>query len=178
MCLFYRHIGSMTFQPPDRVGIIEKHAFDQLTKLEYLEVQEALAYDLGWDIPATWTATGIRAADSLQRRIHITKEKARSPRKRQFYPCFDMNKADVMALLNGHGIKLPVDYELFGRSFDGLDHRFVKPIKDRFPEDFERIRFWYPLVDVELLRYETYGKDCIHGMLSARQKRRQAKGKT
>ena len=40
---------------------------------------------------------------------------------------------------------LPVDYEMFGRSFDGIDYRFISPIKERFPDDYARILEWFPM---------------------------------
>jgi hypothetical protein len=53
-----------------------------------------------------------------------------------------------------HKCKLPIDYHLFGRSFDGMDYRFLKPIKDNFPKDFEKILEWFPLADLEIFRAE------------------------
>ena len=49
---------------------------------------------------------------------------------------------------------LPIDYDLFGRTFDGLDYRFIKPISENLPDDFELIRRWFPGVDLEMMRYE------------------------
>ena len=62
---------------------------------------------------------------------------------------------DVVAI--GHydnDVKLPIDYEMFGKSFDGLDYRFLKPIKERFPEDYAKIKEFFPLIDLEILRYD------------------------
>jgi hypothetical protein len=59
-----------------------------------------------------------------------------------------------MASIERYGVKLPIDYELFGRSFDGIDYRFAKPLRERLPEDYERIKFWFPLIDVEILSHE------------------------
>ncbi len=56
-----------------------------------------------------------------------------------------------MAVIERHGIKLPVDYEMFGRSFDGIDWRFVEPLRKHLPEDYERLRFWFPLVEMDFL---------------------------
>lgn len=48
--------------------------------------------------------------------------------------------------------QLPVDYKLFGRTFDGIDYRFLKPIKENFPRDYEKIITWFPLAELELFR--------------------------
>ncbi len=156
---FYRQIGELVFQPPHRESIIRELGFDQLTRLTYRDVQEWLCDDLGWDAKTAWTASGVRAADSPQRRIHIVKDKARSHKHRQFYPAFDMLIGDVRAIIERYGVRLPRDYEVFGRSFDGLDYRFVGPLKKHMPEEYERIKFWFPLVEAEILRHEGGGKD-------------------
>ncbi len=155
---FYRQLGNLVFQPPERVKIIHRLGFDRCTNFTYNDVRRWLAEDLGWPDGTTWTATGVRAADSPRRRIHIVKSKARNFSQKQFYPVFDMNKADVLAVIARHGLKLPVDYELFGRSFDGIDYRFAGPLRKHLPDDFERLRFWFPLIDAEIMRYEN-GKE-------------------
>jgi hypothetical protein len=151
---FYRQIGAALFQTPDRLGIIRRLGWDKCTRFTYDDVRRWLAEDLGWDEATAWTATGVRATDSPRRRIHIVKCRARNHSSKQFYPIFDYRKADVMAAIERHGIKLPIDYELFGRSFDGVDYRFAGPLRKHRPKDFERLRFWFPLVDLEILRHE------------------------
>ena len=151
---FYRQLGTCLFQPPERIRIIRELGFDQCTRFTYNDVRCWLAEDLGWDVKTTWTATGVRVADSPRRRIHITRSRARNFKQGQFYPCFDMLIADVRAIIARYGIKLPPDYEMFGRSFDGLDYRFAGPLQKHRPEDFERLRFWFPLVDLEILRHD------------------------
>jgi hypothetical protein len=157
---FYRMLGAMVFQPPERIAEIRRLHLDQCTRLTYNDVRRWLAEDLGWPEESTWTATGVRAADSPRRRIHIVKSRARTFSSRQFYPVFDFLKADVLDTIRHHGIKLPVDYDLWGRSFDGIDYRFVGPLKKCMPEEYERVRFWFPLVDIEILKNEQqHGKD-------------------
>ena len=151
---FYRQLGNFIFQPPDRIEAIRNLGLTECTRFTYNDVRRWIADDLGWSAESTWTATGVRAADSPRRRIHIVKSKARNHSQKQFYPVFDYRKNDVMDVINRYGIKLPVDYEMFGRSFDGIDYRFSGPLKKHFPDDFERLRFWFPLVDLEILRHE------------------------
>jgi hypothetical protein len=42
------------------------------------------------------------------------------------------------------------EYEWFGRSFDGIDWRFLAPIKQHAPDDYARILDWFPLADLEV----------------------------
>ena len=37
---------------------------------------------------------------------------------------------------------------------DGLDYRFIKPLKEKMPDEYERIKKYFPLIDLEILRYE------------------------
>jgi hypothetical protein len=151
---FYRMLGAALFQTPDRQEIIRRLGWDQCTHFTYNDVRCWLAEDLGWPEATTWTATGVRATDSPRRRIHVVKCRGRNYSQKQFYPAFDYRKADVMAVIERHGVKLPMDYGMFGRSFDGVDYRFAGPLRKHRPKDYERMRFWFPLVDLEILRHE------------------------
>lgn len=57
-----------------------------------------------------------------------------------------------MDAISAEGIGLPPDYEWFGRSFDGLDHRFLAPLSEHAPADYQRVLRWFPLADLELAR--------------------------
>lgn len=39
---------------------------------------------------------------------------------------------------------------MFGRSFDGLDKRFMEPLKENRPQDFEIIKKWFPFVEADI----------------------------
>ena len=54
------------------------------------------------------------------------------------------------------GVKLPVDYRLFGRTFDGLDYRFLKPLKEAYPDDYQKVLDWYPFADLEIARRDGF----------------------
>ena len=91
-------------------------------------------------------------ADSPMRRIGIKTHGAINHNQKKFFPVYDWRKADLIAAIDDARVKLPVDYKLFGRTFDGIDYRFLKPIKEHFPRDYERIITWYPLAELELYR--------------------------
>jgi 3'-phosphoadenosine 5'-phosphosulfate sulfotransferase (PAPS reductase)/FAD synthetase len=143
----FRCLNNLVFQPPERRALIARARLDNL---DYKDIQDLLRADHG--IPRAYVATGVRAADSPLRRLAVMRHGVINDKKKQFWPVHDWRIADVWREIGAAGIKLPVDYEMFGRSFDGLDYRFLKPIKDRFPRDYARILEWFPLADLEIFR--------------------------
>ena len=73
---------------------------------------------------------------------------------RKVSPIYDWLEGSVFDYIDHHGIDLPIDYELFGRSFDGMDARFVVPIKENLPIDYEQIKKWFPLIELEVFFHE------------------------
>lgn len=71
---------------------------------------------------------------------------------RKVSPVWDWRIRHVRQALAQHNCPLPPEYEWFGRSFDGLDLRFLDPIRRHRPRDYERILEWFPLADLELFR--------------------------
>ena len=150
---FYRQISCYTLQPPDRLDVIkEDYAIevsaytqdgirDMIRKYEHLN-------------PDTLCAVGIRSADSLTRRVQVDHNGAIQPGKKLLYAIYDWLKADMLREFYDSGVKLPVDYRMFGRSFDGLNYQYLKPIHDWFPEDYEQILRWFPLAELELARFD------------------------
>ncbi|MEJ4093741.1 phosphoadenosine phosphosulfate reductase family protein [Corynebacterium accolens] len=147
---FYRWINNLLFQTPDRVETIGAARFATPT---YEDVWAAIKKDLGLD-EDTWVADGVRASDSIVRRASIKKHGAMKPKNYKVSPVYDWLQGSVYDYIKLHDIDLPIDYELFDRSFDGLDYRFIKPIKDNLPDDYEQIKEWFPLIDLEILRNE------------------------
>ena len=43
---------------------------------------------------------------------------------------------------------------MFGRSFDGIGYQYAKPLKERFPDDYRTLLKWFPLVELDLFRFE------------------------
>ncbi|WP_051386167.1 hypothetical protein [Actinokineospora inagensis] len=143
----YRWLNSFLFQPPERCAIIEAAQFPEPT---YEELADLLRNDL--DLPRAWNADGVRAADSPNRRMAMVTHGPVREHLRKVSPVWDWRIADVRAALARHSCPLPPEYDWFGRSFDGLDYRFLKPIKDHAPEDYARILEWFPLADLEIFR--------------------------
>ena len=147
---FYRWMNNCMFQPPGRVSTIQAAQFPDVT---YEEMWAAIKEDLELE-KDTWIADGVRAADSIVRRASIKKHGAMKSGNQKVSPIYDWLQGSVYDYIKLHGIDLPIDYDLFDRSFDGLDYRFIKPIKENVPDDYEQIKQWFPLIDLEILRNE------------------------
>jgi hypothetical protein len=150
----YRQLREFTFQPPSRISLIWEAGLPAIT---YDLLRQSIADDLG--LPENqWIATGVRAADSCQRYMAI---KRWGPIRRAsctFLPVWDMSKATLVSLIRRHGVRLPEEYRYFGRSFDGLDFRYLWGIKQRWPDDYAKILALFPLCELEIIRYERFQK--------------------
>lgn len=144
----YRWLTSLTFQAPEHCRILEDldlptFAYDDVFSI--VKQAEGVSAD-------TLTAVGVRAADSLNRYTAVKNYGSLNERRRSFYPIFDWNKDRLYREIAASGVHLPIDYEWFGRSFDGIDYRFLEPIRRHAPADYERILTWFPLADLELAK--------------------------
>jgi hypothetical protein len=146
---FYAAIDVYRHQPPWR-----KEAIDTMMVpiFKYGDVEEGVKRTAGLK-PTAWTAVGTRFADSPLRRARMNKQ-GFSIDRRHFFPICEFLKSDVVRCLAKAKVKLPIDYALFGRSFDGIDYRFLRQIKDYFPEDYVKILEWFPEAGAELFRGE------------------------
>lgn len=102
--------------------------------------------------PEAFVAVGVRAADSLNRRSGITRSGALNPATQTFFPVFDWDIARVEREIRAYGQPLPADYRLFGRSLEGLDLRYTVPLREAYPDDYETLRAWFPLIDLDTFR--------------------------
>lgn len=144
----YRWINAAMWQPSERVQSI---ASANLPSFGFPEVWRVVREDFGLD-DSVLTGVGVRSADSIVRRTSIMQHGPVNRRKGEFFPVFDWNKARLLRELQDSGVRLPVDYQWFGRSFDGVDARFLAPLKEHAPEDFDRVLEWIPLADIDIFR--------------------------
>ncbi|MDR2256991.1 MAG: hypothetical protein LBE25_13505 [Arthrobacter sp.] len=144
----WRMLNALVWQPPERCEIIEAA---QMPTIEYDDMWDLVKQDMG--LPAdTWIADGVRAADSIVRRASLTKHGVMKPRNRKVSVVHDWLVKEVRECIADHVVDLPIDYEWFGRSFDGIDARFLLPIKEHAPADYQKILDWFPLAELEVMR--------------------------
>lgn len=148
--LFYDNIGNGFMQTPK--------AHDHFTSFSYpfftrKDVNIAVARKHGVDFHASWFATGVRSDDSPMRQLAMKTHGPMSAKERSAHVIWDWSRARLFAELYKHDVKLPVDYKMWGKTFDGLHYEFLSPIKENFPKDYERILFFMPLLEAYMYRY-------------------------
>lgn len=144
----YRWLAHAMFQPPERVRTLEAA---RIAVPSYQDIERQIRDQL--QLPAdTWVCDGVRAADSPNRRTSLLKHGPVNTSRLTQKVVWDWRKAHVYGAIREHGIKLPVEYEWFGRSFDGVDMRFLGPIREHAPADYALILAWFPLADLEFDR--------------------------
>lgn len=145
----YRMVNEYVFMSPDKANLIEYIGLPNYTyKLYY----EYLRDD--FNCPEAYVATGVRMNDSPTRRMNIKVNGAASIHNKTLYPIYDWDSEDIRSCFREYNIKVPIDYKIFGKSFDGIDYRFIKPLKEHFPADFEKLKELYPLIELEIMRYD------------------------
>jgi len=154
---FYRWLNEFMFQPPKNVLTIEAANLPFEDQYNDIVIGDIIRYCE--QLPkSAYVANGVRMADSPMRRISIKTHGAINHNQKRFFPVYDWKKADLIAAFDVSGVKLPVDYHIWGRTFDGIDYRFLKPLKDNFPKDYEKVLEWFPLAELEIARREGFDK--------------------
>lgn len=142
----YGWLRTLVHQPPSRASAI--FALD-LPRFNFDDLQDGVRRTVG--IPKAWIAVGTKRNDSLMRRMRI-KPDGLNTANRSFHPIAEWRDQDCVNIIARHGLKVPVDYSLFGRSYDGIDYRFLAQVAKYFPEDFATIKRWFPMIEMELFR--------------------------
>lgn len=150
---FYRYIHNDRYQPFHRVDAIEQMS---LPIFDYDDIRRAVEQQRANH--NTWQAIGTRKAESISRAWRMSKN-GMNHKKRNFHPIYTWRKDDVLACIKREGCKLSVDYRLFGRSFDGIYARYLRPIKENYFADYKLILEYFPYADSELHRYEIMVKN-------------------
>lgn len=146
----YRYLTAFVFQPPERCLVIEQ---SEICEYDYKDVLDMVCSHRKIE-DKILAADGVRAADSPMRRLAIMTHGPISWANRRYHPVWDWKKDDLLKAFRKSGVKLPIDYDLFGRTFDGLDLRFLLPLKKNRPRDYQRVLDWYPLAELEVFRWE------------------------
>lgn len=108
--------------------------------LHYLRVRHGI-----W-----WVAAGEKISDSLWRRAMMKKSGSIDVNRGRFFPVAHFGKRDILAYIRQKRLKMPPLYDVLGRSFGSLRPDALAIVREHYPDDFEKIKRWFPLVEVAL----------------------------
>lgn len=106
---------------------------------------------------AWWIAAGERIADSIIRRAMIKRSGCVDEKRGRFYPVANFNKAEILAYIKHHKLKPAPETAVIGHSFRSLMPKDAYMIKAHYPQDFEKIKRWFPFIEASVKHYEVYG---------------------
>jgi len=148
--LFYQMLNDLVYQPPERCAQILAW---RLPEYRFADIDAVVAYDL--NLPSYYSAMGMRMADNLDRRMMMYQNGVLGSKTRKFYyAIWDWTVDQVGEIINKHNCKLPKAYQYSGRTLAAIDYYYIKPFRDHYPDDYEKVLFWFPLLEAEFYRYE------------------------
>jgi hypothetical protein len=149
--LFYEQLSWLAFQTPDTARIINSM---HLKTYDWAFIEEILGNQNGLG-GRYFSAVGIRAADNLMRNRMVHQMGPLGFKRRSYYwAIWDYKIADVMETIHKAKVKLPKHYQIWGSTGDSIDYTALKYLKDNHPADYQRFLDYFPLVDIEIFRYE------------------------
>lgn len=104
-----------------------------------------------------WIAAGERIADSVWRRAMIKSSGTIDEKRGRFYPIAEWNKADVQAYIRQRHLRVGVESQKLGFSFRSFMGKDLIKIRDAFPNDYAKIKQWFPLVDASIIHHKMQG---------------------
>lgn len=145
---FYRMLNGLVYQSPEKCLAVE---LANLPDFDFDDVHWMMHEDLGLG-KEVYVADGVGLNDSMTRRVALKRNGPVSVNRGVFHPIYDYARADLVRELTQAKILLPPEYALIARSFDGFNDEYLPMIKENYPRDWERIREFYGLIDMDILR--------------------------
>ncbi len=148
--MLYDFLRHQDFQPPRMIDYLEATS---LPKLTFADLVRCHLDSIG-DTRDYYDVVGMRASESFNRRKFFERKGGIDHEEKKAYPIYDWNRGDVLQLLAENQIPLSSDYLLWNRSYDGMKYQFLFGVKKRYPNDWKTLLEYFPLLEVELFRYE------------------------
>lgn len=101
-----------------------------------------------------WIAAGERIADSIVRRAMIKHSGSIDPVRGRIYPLANWNKKEVLDYVAWRKLPLSLENKVLESSFSGLEGKDIIRIREHFPDDYEKIRRAFPLVEAGIIHYQ------------------------
>jgi hypothetical protein len=147
--MLYDYLRHQDFQPPEMIYYLEDcglvHAsFEDMVDIYLDSIGDERNY---YDI------VGQRASESFNRRMVFKKQGFINHHTKKVSLIADWTTKEVIEFLHEENIPLTPDYKIWNRSFDGLKYQFLFGVKEHYPKDWQTIKEYFPLIELELFRY-------------------------
>lgn len=153
--LFYNMLRTGAYQEPHVVGTID---WLRLERYDFADIDTVVCEYSDLDPTQTLCAVGFRAADNMERRRLIKQMGTIGfKRRKYYYGIWDWNVQRTTQIIKDNDVAIPPDYVHWGRTIAAFDYQYLQPLREQYPEDFQRLREFFPLIDAEIFRYEGIG---------------------
>jgi len=98
--------------------------------------------------PDAWIAIGLRVSDGIWRAKKLLDQGVTQPDRHEWYPVADCFRSDIVSIIAESGARLPVDYRLFGRSFESVRHSVADQLKVHCPRTWNQLRDYFPMINL------------------------------
>lgn len=149
--LMYEMLNGMYFQPPENAAKITAW---RLPKFNFADIDKVI--DEGYlNGRPFYAAMGMRMADNLDRRMMMYQNGALGQKaRRYYYAIWDWNVARVGEIVSKNNCKIPKAYKFIGRTVAAIDYLYMRPFREIYPDDYQKILDWFPMLEAEFFRYE------------------------
>lgn len=155
-CTFIQtpHYALYSFIKHGYLGI-QKDASQSKTSIA--KIDKKIKTQVGID----WSVYGFKKQDGITRRLMLnTYKDGISYKTKKAYPLMDLKNIDVISYINDNNLIPPFNYGTTKPS-SGCDistPEFQAYIRDKYPDDLEKIYKQFPLAQAILFKYDNYGK--------------------
>jgi len=151
---FWENLNAFLFQPPQRIKSIIEFG---VGNYDYHDLATGLASMYELDNP--YVAFGYRVNDSPRRRLLMLREGPMGKDAyRYLWAIWDWDLQRVADKIIEAGAAIAPDYAIHGSTITATDYQYVHAIRDSNPDDWKKLKFWYPLIEAEMFRHEQVGK--------------------
>lgn len=101
-----------------------------------------------------WIAAGERIADSVWRRAMIKHSGTIDEVRGRFYPVAEWTKQNILSYIKQRRLPIGMESAKLGFSFRSFAGKDMAAVKECFPDDYQLIRSWFPLIEASVINYK------------------------
>ena len=152
----FLNLQSMFYQPIEDEELIKSH---KLWEFYCIAIAQLIAKESEMKSEDWILARGISMYDTVNRIkwVHRIRGHRVSPPHivEEIFPCWDWKPSQIRSFIKRKGVSLSLDYTM--DKTDIMDVPLLSTLvnmKKKYPEDFERVKLFYPFIEARMARNE------------------------